>query len=250
MVGAFLSGLLVQPTPTAAQEAVQAGASETFLLRGEVRDFLTEMPIEGAVVQVAEVGRAQVTDANGYFEFPELPAGDLTFVTASFGYETNREGSTVGPGNIMLVRLNPMAVVLPGITVEVTRLMEQLETRRLMTASTTTVFEQRSLEFSQATDVTSYVNERTSLEMQTSVDDQLCVQLTPGANAVRMRVYLDEAPVPTAFLGNFQPREGGLIEVYERLAMVRIYTPNFLQRAAEAGFIPAPINLMEEMRPC
>ena len=32
--------------------------------------------------------------------------------------------------------------------------------------------------------------------------------------------------------------------------MVRIYTPNFLQRAAEAGFIPAPINLMEEMRPC
>ena len=232
-------------------QAQEQNGERLFRLRGEVRDFVTEQPIPGAVVQIAELARSVVTDANGYFEFSALTANEYTFVTASFGYETNREPSAVGPGNIMLVRLRPIPVTLPGITVEVERLLEQLETRRLVTASPATVFEQQQMVLSIAPSLTSFVREHTAaLDIFSNANDQLCTTLTPGSSPVRLRVVLDEAPVPTAFLDNLQPRDVAMVEVFERLAMVRIYTKNFLDRAADAGYSPQPINLMERPQLC
>lgn len=243
IVGALLS--------SAAVSAQEASSDSRFHFRGEVRDYVTELPIEGALVQVAELGISQATDANGYFEFPDLPAGEHTFITASFGYETIREPSAVGPGNIMLVHLNPMAVSIPGIRVEAERLLEQIETRRIMTGTGSTVFEEAQMRESIAASLAGFVNERTAgLSMFTSQDDQQCVTPTPGSSPVRLRLILDEAPVPTAFLDNLRPQDVVLVEVFNRLAMIRIYTRNFMERAADAGYEPQPINLQEPLRAC
>ncbi|MDH3223873.1 MAG: carboxypeptidase-like regulatory domain-containing protein, partial [Gemmatimonadota bacterium] len=195
--------LAVPGSPASAQAGTETPAR--FVLRGEVRDFSTELPIDGAVVQVAELGISQLTDANGYFEFGDLPAGAYTFITASFGYETNEERSEVGPGNIMLIRLNPMAIEIAGVTVEAERLLQQLETRRIMAASPVTVFDQGQLSAGLPSNLTRIVMQRApSMGIFTSQDDQLCVTLPAASQPVRLRVFLDEAPVATAFLENLQ----------------------------------------------
>ena len=230
----------------------QQDASPTlFNLRGEVRDYATELPIQGAVVQIAELALSQVTDANGYFEFAELPAGEHTFITASFGYETNEEESAVGPGNIMLVRLSPIPIEIPGVSVEAERLMAQLETRRIMTASPTTVFAEAQLAQGLPTNLTRLVAERAPpIDMFTNPNDQLCIVITPGSSPVRLKVFLDEAPVASAFLDNLQSTDVALMEVYSRLGMVRVYTYDFIQRASDVGYVPAPINLVDRTDPC
>lgn len=129
-----ITGALLATTLAGAPLGAQEAASDSvraFTFRGEVRDYLTELPIPGATVQIVEVRRSAVTDRNGYFELPELLPDRYTFVTSGFGYETNREPSEVGLNAFMVVRLNPMAIPLEGIEVTVDRLIQQLEVRRL-----------------------------------------------------------------------------------------------------------------------
>ena len=220
-----------------------------FTFRGEVRDHTTEFPIEGAIIQIAELGQSAVTDRNGYFEFPGLVPDHYTFVTASFGYETNREPSDIGYGAIMLVRLNPMAIEVRGIEVRVERLLHKLEVRRLSTPLGVTAFDRATMESSLELDVGSFVEGRTGLDTFRNALDQYCVR-TRGQNLL-LRAFLDEVPVNNGFLGNLRPSDLAMVEVYRGLATVRMYTKDFLDRAADTGFSPMPIDLMEKgARPC
>lgn len=230
-----------------AQEPV--ASSDDFKLVGEVRDYTTEMPIEGAVVQIADLRLSAVTDRNGYFEFPALVPGAFTFVTSSFGYETNREQSRVGPGNILLVRLNPMVFELPGVEVRAQRLMSRITTRRLSTsASGTTAFTATQMASANSPrGIASFVTERTGFDIYPNVNDQLCVK--QRGRPLLVQAYLDEVPVPNLILQTVHPNEVELVEVFHSLAMVRVYTKDFLEKAADKGFAPRPIDLMTE-RPC
>jgi len=220
-----------------------------FTFRGEVRDYRTESPIEGAIVQIAESRRSVVTDSNGYFEFPDLNPGRYTFITGSFGYETNREASDIGHGTIMLVRLSPMAFELEGIEVRVERLLHQLEVRRVSTPTAVTTFDSTVMASSMSLDLAGFVEARLGVDTFVSPNDQYCMR-SRGRN-VRIRTYLDEVPVASAYLRNLGPREVEMIEVYTGLAMVRVYSRQFLERAADQGFRPLPIDLFADApRPC
>lgn len=214
----------------------------TFTLQGEVRDYRTELPIPGASVQIAELKRLVATDHVGRFAFPELAPGRYTFVTSGFGYETNREQSAIGLNAFMVVRLNPMAITLEGIEVTVERLVRQLEVRRLSTPRASEVFETEVMERTMEADVASFVDARTSLTLYRDQLDRLQVRFRGRQRP--LRVCLDEVAVASGFLGNIQPGELGLLEVYEGMGMVRMYTKDFLSRAANEGFSPAPIPLV------
>ena len=214
----------------------------TFTFQGEVRDYRTELPIPGASVQIAELKLLVMTDHVGRFAFAELAPGHYTFVTSGFGYETNRERSVIGLNAFMVVRLNPMAITLEGIEVTVERLVRQLEIRRLSTPRASEAFETEVMERTMEIDVAAFVNARTSLTLYRDQLDRLQVRLRGRQRP--LRVCLDEVAVASGFLGNIQPSELGLLEVYEGMGMVRMYTKDFLSRAATEGFSPAPIPLV------
>lgn len=214
----------------------------TFMFQGEVRDYMTELPIPGASVQIAELKLLVTTDHVGRFAFPELAPGRYTFVTSGFGYETNREQSAIGMNAFMVVRLNPMAITIEGIEVTVERLVRQLEVRRLSTPRASEAFETEVMEQTMEIDVAAFVNARTSLTLYRDQLDRLQVRLRGRQRP--LRVCLDEVAVASGFLSNIQPGELGLLEVYEGMGMVRMYTKDFLSRAAREGFSPAPIPLV------
>ena len=218
-----------------------ADSARSFNFRGNVVDFRTEGPIEGAIVHLAELGRSTETDANGYFEFQDLAPDRYTIITASFGYETNREPSDIPYGAIMVVRLNPIAIEVEGIGVEVERIVRQLEIRRNATPAPSTAFDAGELDATIDHDVVELVRERTTLDI---VEDSFGLPVARFRNRLsRLRVCLDEVPVGAGFLQNLEPRQLGLIEVFESLRMVRMYTNDFLRRAAERGFQLQPINI-------
>ena len=233
--------LCVVAGPLSGQDARQDSV-RAFTFRGEVRDYMTELPIRGATVQIVELRRSAVTDHNGYFELPEVLPDRYTFVTSGFGYETNREPSQVGLNAFMVVRLNPMAIPLEGIEVTVERLIQQLEVRRLSTPAASEVFEPETMKRTIEPDLASFLNTRTSFTIYRDGMDR--VQARLRGRPANLRVCLDEVPVASNFLGNLHPAELGLMEVYEGLGMIRLYTNGFLSRAAKEGFSPAPVTLV------
>ena len=230
--------------PSLGAQEPPSDPANPFILRGEVRDYLTESPIEGAIVQIAELKRSALTDSNGYFEFPGLTPDRYTFVTGSFGYETNREVSDIGYGAIMLVRLNPMAIELEGIEVRVERLMHQLAVRRVSTPIAVAAYDSTVMASSMSPDVATFVEGRGGFDTFTNASEQICVRVR-GLN-LRVRTFLDEVQVSSAFLANLGPRDIEVVEVFRGLAMVRMYSREFLERAANKGFRPVPIDLISD----
>ena len=67
-----------------------AGEGETYTqnVRGRVIDMQTQVPLQGAAVQVFHNGfsKGTITDAQGYFELTEVPVGRVTVLTSYLGY--------------------------------------------------------------------------------------------------------------------------------------------------------------------
>lgn len=234
--------VLAATAPASAHPQCPPDSLKAFTFRGNVRDYLTETPIREAVVQIAELSRSAVTDRNGYFEFPDLVPGSYTLVTAAYGYETNRELSEVPYMAIMVVRLNPIAVTLPAIEVRVERLVSRLETRRIRTPVQTVAFSRPVLESTQAASVSSLIRARTAFDIIEDTELQQLVYRFRG-EIKRLRVCLDEVAVSSRMLDTLPPEDLARIELYESLGMVRMYTRDFLRRAADKGFSPIPITL-------
>ena len=242
LVSGAALGLWAAANPTPALPQDPPDSLQAFTFRGNVLDYPTEAPINEAIVQVAELGRSAVTDRNGYFEFPDLLPGQYTLVTAAFGYETNRERSEVPFRAIMVVRLQPIAIMLPGIVVTIERLVHRLEVRRLRTPVASTTFESGTLHASNAADIASFIRARTPVYILEDPDRQQLVYRFRG-QIRRLRVCFDEVAVSSRFLETVNPEDLARVELYESLGMVRMYTQDFLNRAAEKGFTPQPITL-------
>jgi hypothetical protein len=111
-------------------------------LVGEVRDYDTEAAVVGASVRLQELDLVRVTDANGFFAFWDVRPGTWTFETTQLGYEPNVEASTIGAGNVLLVRLKARPVPIEGLYVTV---VHELERRRLAVPSRVVAWSQREL---------------------------------------------------------------------------------------------------------
>ncbi|MEZ4589404.1 MAG: SusC/RagA family TonB-linked outer membrane protein, partial [Gemmatimonadales bacterium] len=79
--------------------AVPAGLSaQTVSIRGTVTDRATERPIGNAAVLVVERSLRAATDADGNYQFRDLPAGQYTVTVRAIGYSPLSLAVTVGGG--------------------------------------------------------------------------------------------------------------------------------------------------------
>ncbi|MEQ8330102.1 MAG: carboxypeptidase-like regulatory domain-containing protein [Longimicrobiales bacterium] len=244
-IGAVLAGLLgswsVGAPPGVAQETTAAADTARVTLIGEVRDYTNEEPILGATVRLVELELVRITDRNGFFAFEGIPPGEWTVETRQFGYETNVEPAPIGPGSLLLVRLEPRPVELDGLYV---RARSALAARRSAAPSRVSVWTADQLAASPAADVGALIEHSGVATMArcgrqfTDTDMRGCV--TRGNRVYRIEIFIDDLPVMdqegTSRLWAYAPADLWEVEfvIGPLCTELRIYTRLFMEQV-EAG---------------
>lgn len=238
-----LAALLLLASAASAQQAE---------LRGRVTDRNTGAPVVRAVVEVERAGRAAVTDEQGAFTLPRLPAGVVSVSVSALGYAEATDTLTLLPGaapeNTVTLGLTPDPVLLEGLKVSADRFRE----RRDALAVPVQVLGSGELATSSTRDVQQFLRYRLGLRSVgcsgalgrlREVGEESCV-LSRGRPAP-VRVYVDDGYVPggLSMLSTLRPGEVEMVEVFDAGRQVRVYTSKFMEWAARSRYVPPPFRI-------
>lgn len=225
--------------PVSAQQAIQ----RSFTLHGQVLDYHSDMPVALAEVEIPELKRRVLADSAGRFRFTDLPEGTYTFVVARIGYAASSEASTVRDGNYLQVRLLPNPIVLEGLTA----LGDRFEGRMNSVGFAGYARSRDALARSTASSVAQFLSDHFQVSLAPctpSSNEKNCLRLRGRARSVT--VYLDDVLLPggVTMLASYRPNDLYRVEVYPALGLIHLYTPHFVEWAAEHGIRPKPICLV------
>ncbi|MCG3120052.1 MAG: Vitamin B12 transporter BtuB [bacterium] len=101
-------------------------AQEQATLSGSVQDAETGAALAGCNIVLAGTAFGTTTDRHGQFTLPRVPYGKARLVISLIGYETQRRELMINqPAISFEIRLLPVAVAGPSITVVATRAIER-----------------------------------------------------------------------------------------------------------------------------
>ncbi|MDP4624823.1 MAG: outer membrane beta-barrel protein [Akkermansiaceae bacterium] len=100
--------------------AMMEQAVGTGIIVGEVSDATTLDPIVGAMVEIVGTGRISETDAQGRFQFQDMPSGTFDIEATQLGYFTDRTVITVIEGSPSEVRFGLRVKPTDGSVTEFT----------------------------------------------------------------------------------------------------------------------------------
>lgn len=112
--GAVLDGALELDEDVGAASIVDAGTVE-----GIVVDAATDRPLPGSLVTLVELGREELTHADGSFHFAEVPVGRHTLTVERIGYARETLQIDVSQNETTRVRvtMRVSALAVPGVIV-------------------------------------------------------------------------------------------------------------------------------------
>lgn len=211
---ALLAGCLAGPL----QAQVAAGDAGPLLV---VLDAVTLAPVPGAVVHARGAG-AFHADADGRVPLPPAPAGKLVLTVSSLGYVTQEVQSDPAAATLT-VRLQPDPPVLEGLRAVVDR----LEYRRARTFGPVRVMDERELAGRSPGGLAAHVR-----VMAGGIGP--CMEVAGGCDGEPAVLLVDDWTFPFRLseLDDFEPATLYAVEVYPRESIVRVYTRDFMARAA------------------
>jgi len=166
---------------------------------------------------------------DGTFTLPRVYSGASLYEFEMLGYA--RLVLELTPGDPVVIRMSPDPIALEGIRV----VADRFKRRRNAYPYSVRAIEREQLLRNASADLLDFIRGqagvRTTLCPSTVSFESECV-LRRGQAQV-MSVCLDEAPYWGGIeaLRMMQPHEFELVEVYARGAQVRLYTPEFMERA-------------------
>lgn len=87
-------------------------------VEGEVLDDVSGLPVADVVVLLPKLGMAQLSDEFGYFAFESVPVGVHDFTAFHLAYVAFEAQAPVAPDEVLVLRLSPNPIPLPGVDVE------------------------------------------------------------------------------------------------------------------------------------
>jgi hypothetical protein len=219
----------------------QAGDPDSRSLVGRVIDATTGTPLVGAFVHRTGEDQGVLTDDEGRFRLPGIPAGIVSLSVEQLGYVTQIRTSLVSEdADPIVLALDPDPILLEGIQV----VTDRFERRRRALAVSSQAFDREDLVTSPAFNVLDFVTSRTPLRPfrcgSVSLDG-ICAFVRGRIRPVT--VYVDEAPFlgGLAFLEMMEPHELQRVEVYRGGAHIRVYTQAFMERAGRTRLTPLAV---------
>jgi hypothetical protein len=188
-----------------------------------VVDALTLAPVPGAQLVVRGVGTFHANGA-GRIALPAGVAGDLALTIASLGYVSQDAVRSARPGEPITIELAPDPARLEQIEVVVDR----LEYRRARHFNPIRVMDSRELANLGPGGIEAHVR---------ALAGGLgpCTAVSGGCNGDPAVAFIDDWAFPfrLAEVDAFAPADLYALEVYPRESIVRLYTRDFIERAAD-----------------
>ena len=230
-------------------------------VRGRVLAAGTGEVVAGAWIALEGRDWGTYSRSDGTFALPQVPDGPRRYEVEALGYETAL--LTLDPADeIQIVELAPDPVQLEGVEV----VTDRFRARRNAVATSVRVFDKQRLAFEggSSRSMADFLRLRTPVSARRLSD---CFRYG-GSSAFQSyrrvgwaslagvgggcdgfgprsatRVCLDEMPLPGGMetLEMYQAHDFYMVEVYGRGAQVRLYTEDFIERAAGQRLRPAPL---------
>lgn len=228
----FLAALGGGPLP--GQEGGACGRPVT--LSGQVTSE-AGAPLADAAVSIPALQRRLVTDATGRFVLADVCPGRYRIRLSLLGHAAVDREFVVEDGEPLTVTLRNQAVELEGMRVEVAPVMIRLEDRRMSHAGPSAVFDWRAFEEAEApANIPEWVAARAGVRIVACGDAywgvRNCYRDRRGVRPVRVCVDETRSVASPAVLARFPREEIGRAEFYRREGLMKIYTKEFLARAA------------------
>lgn len=235
------AAVAVLATKAAAQE--HEGDIQSFTVFGHVVDSESGQALVGAWVALPETQWGSITNDEGRFRIPEVAVGRLGLTVEMLGYETLQwEGDVRAGEGSLRIELSPEPILLEGLEV----MADRFRSRRNAVATNVFAYDAADLTSSSATTALEFVEYRVGafLTQCNGRRGNTCI-FTRG-RTVEPVVYLDEAPLLAGldYLESFAPWEFHMIEVYGGGRHIRLYSPEFIERAAKERILPIPITAL------
>lgn len=231
--------LLASGVGLTAQQAAEGPAP----LIGTIVDGQTGTPLLGAWIGPRGEDWGTYTREDGRFHLPDVRQGPALYDVEMLGYA--RLVVEIAPGAPVRIEMAPDPLVLEGLTV----VADRFKRRRNAYAYSVNTIERDELLFSGAADLLDFIRGRAGVfttpcpaggAFRFASFDCAMVRGRP----TEITVCLDEAPLLGGAdqLRMIPPQELHMVEVYRRGAHIRVYTEQFMARAARRRLTVPPLG--------
>lgn len=200
-------------------------------------------PVANAIVSITSDRTGVLTNEKGQYTLDKVKAGKVSISAEKLGYETLTWEGTVGPSEgPPTLELPPKDSLLAGLHKEITRFAR----RRASAPVSVQSFDDNQLATSTQSNVMDFVEARAgvaNIDCPGLLGSDRCY-LVQGM-VVMPIVYLNDQPIAggEGYLESISPQDLYLLEVYAHGAEIRVYTPQFMLRAARTDYRPLPLGL-------
>jgi hypothetical protein len=226
----------------AAQSASAAREeTEPFALIGFVTDAESGAPLVGAWVGLTGTDWGSLTNEEGRFRIPNMDPGPLALRVELLGYETQDWAGSIADGDQSVrIGLNPQPVLLEGLNV----MADRFRSRRNAVATSVFAFESPMLATTSARTALDFIEQHAGVSATSCAGRRGSTCLFVRGRLTEPVVYVDEARVlgGLEYLDTLAPWELNMVEVYGGGRQIRVYSPNYMKRAAELRILPIALT--------
>lgn len=235
--------------------AAGGAAAQQFTVRGKVWDRGAFAPITGALVMREGSDRVvAVTNASGEFTV-RLPAGTHALRVMALGFASGTlQVTAAADAQQVAIALDADPLMLEQLVV----LADRFEVRRKAVGVSSMVINDNELQMTSSRHLAEMVGRHVrsgpaidcgARTLHYGSQGLACQMGRLRAPAVsRTRVYMDEVPLVGGLevLQTVNPKEIARVEIFEGGKQVRVYSVQFMERAARMGLEPQPLDMPEQ----
>ncbi|MEZ4414822.1 MAG: hypothetical protein R3E10_03645 [Gemmatimonadota bacterium] len=223
--------------------AQEQPSQEPPTLVGHIVDVRTGTPLLGAWIGPEQADWGTYTRADGGFRLPRVHAGPDLYRVEMLGYADLL--IELAPDGPVQIEMEPDPIVLEGVKV----VADRFKRRRNATAVSVRTIERQDLLWSGAADLLDFIRGRAGVHLIPCPRGSFISYASLDCAYVRgrpaeIKVCLDEAPLLGGAdqLRMISPQELHMVEVYQRGAHIRLYTEQFMQKAARRRLGVPPLG--------
>ena len=196
-------------------------------------------PVVGAFVALVGEDWGSLSDEDGYFKISDIYPGQISLTVEQVGYDHMEWRGEIRADEPVSLTL----VGQPEVLQKLSELLDRFRNRRSQAARPVRFFDREDMATSSARTALRFLDGPGGIARIRCAGAFTSECISVGGQALLPVVWVDEGRVIGGldYLGNMEPHELYMVEVFSSGRHIRAYTTFFIERAAKADFKPLSI---------